>query len=102
MLSFIFSYDIARGNIVMKIKINSSVVKFNVIQILAYIATYLIVVYTNHKDSIESVLTVEQAAILGSVIAIVNIILRTTNLNGLMPVEIIRKENEETVEEKKE
>lgn len=74
------------------IKINSSVVKFNLLVILTSIFTVFATWFTDNQAALEEVLGSPWILAITSIISVVNVILRTTNLRGLPPVEIVKKE----------
>lgn len=75
----------------MKIKINSSVVKFNLFTLILGVLGFLVTWISGNMELLNSVLTVEQVAGVVAIVNVINLVLRTTNTLGLKPYEIVKK-----------
>lgn len=78
---------------VLNVKINSSVVKFNLAVILVTALSYLTAWVTGNQDALAEILTPNQLTALMVLVNIVTIFLRNTNLKGLPPIEKVKKED---------
>lgn len=79
------------------IKINSSVVKFNVGVVLVSFGLWLTGFLTSNPNLINDVVGQNNAALVMGLIGVITTILRTTNLQGKPPVEVIdTNDNPET------
>lgn len=86
---------------VLNVKINSSVVKFNLAVILVTALSYATAWITGNQDALSEILTPNQLTLLMVVVNIVTIFLRNTNLKGLPPIERVSKNKEDEEASKK-
>lgn len=81
------------------IKINSSVVKFNLLVIFASVFAAFYAWFGGNQEMLKDVFSPATLSIITTIMGIINLALRTTNVKGLPPVEIVSKNT--TNEEKK-
>lgn len=84
---------------IFRVKINSSVVLINVAYILVMLATALVGWTTDNQELLKATLSPSQFMIFSTIQSIVTIWLRTTQVKGNKPIEILPKD---TVDSSKE
>lgn len=75
------------------IKINSSVVTFNLMSILVIAGLWIAEQVTNNPELINDLFGAQQAALITMAVNIITIVLRNVNVTGQKPIEIVRKDN---------
>lgn len=76
---------------IFRLKINSSVIVVNLGVVLAALATLALGWVTDNQALLESILTPAQLLTLSAVQGIVTMILRSTNVTGAKPIEVLPK-----------
>lgn len=84
----------------MKVKINSSVVKFNLLALVLSVLGFIAAWVSGNMQVLNEVLTVEQVAGIVAIVNIINLVLRTTNTLGLKPFEVVEKDTKDSPETK--
>lgn len=77
---------------IFRIKINSSVVLINVAYILVVLATALIGWATENQELLKATLSPSQFMLFSTIQSLITIWLRTTNVRGNKPIEIVPKD----------
>lgn len=75
-----------------RLKINSSVVLINVAYILVVLATAVLGWATDNQELLKATLSPSQFMLFSAIQSIITIWLRTTNVQGNKPIEIIPKD----------
>ncbi|BDH16653.1 MAG: hypothetical protein [Bacteriophage sp.] len=79
-----------------KFKINSSVVKFHaIVVVLCSVAIIASTWFSANKEVLATILSPVQYAVVTMVFSLITIVLRTTNVQGKPPVEIVTPAVEE-------
>lgn len=73
------------------IKINSSVVTFNLMSIIVIAGLWLVDLITKNQDLVTEIFGQEQTSLIIMAVNIITIVLRNINVTGKKPIEIIRK-----------
>ena len=77
---------------IFRVKINSSVVLINAAYILVMLATAVMGWITDNQELLKATLSPGQFMIFSTLQALITIWLRTTNVQGKKPIEIIPKD----------
>ena len=81
---------------IFRLKINSSVVYINVAYILVMLATGLVGWVTDNQELLKATLSPGQLMVFSTIQSLITIWLRTTNVQGKKPIEIIPKDTADT------
>lgn len=76
---------------ILNVKINSSVISFNLLALVAMLIGTLGAWVTDNQQLINEVLTPTQAMVAVGVVNMVNLYLRTSNVQGKKPIELVDK-----------
>jgi hypothetical protein len=81
---------------ILRLKINSSVVLINAAYILVMLATAIVGWATDNQELLKATLSPGQFMVFSTIQSLVTIWLRTTNVQGNKPVEIVPKDTIDT------
>lgn len=81
---------------IFRVKINSSVVLINAAYILVMLATAVTGWITDNHELLKATLSPSQFMIFSTIQSLITIWLRTTNVQGKKPIEIIPKDTADT------
>lgn len=81
---------------IFRVKINSSVVLINVAYILVVLATAVVGWATDNQELLKATLSPSQFMIFSTIQSLITIWLRTTNVQGKKPIEVVPKDTADT------
>ncbi len=81
---------------IFRLKINSSVVLINAAYILVMLATAIVGWATDNQELLKATLSPGQFMVFSTVQSLITIWLRTTNVQGNKPIEIVPKDTGDT------